>query len=427
MRSLEIHAPGDLRLVEKAPTAPGPGQVRLAVEYGGICGSDLGYWRTGVSGTAVMKRPFVLGHEISGRIEELGEGVTGLAVGQGVTVHPARTHSPLPAELVGRENLHPDLTYFGSAAQDPHTDGAFAQSLTVDADQIVPLPEGLSTRRAVLAEPLGVAMHAVTRAGDLTGKHVLVSGCGPVGLLVVLAARAAGAAHITAVDLAEDARERALALGADAVSDTTEGMDPAISVAFEASGAPASLDGIFRHIARAAIVVQVGNLPPTPVSVTLGPVGLLVVLAARAAGAAQITAVDLAEAARERALALGADEALESTDGMDQRISVAFEASGAPASLDGILRSIARAAIVVQVGNLPPTPVSMTLGPVVSKELEYRGTYRFVAEIEQAVQLLASSEVAEQVISDEFALEDAQAAFEAAVGRGSSKVVLTFA
>lgn len=337
MRSLEIHAPGDLRLVEKEPTAPGPGQVRLAVEYGGICGSDLGYWRTGVSGTAVMKRPFVLGHEISGRIEELGEGVTGLAVGQGVTVHPARTHSPLPAELVGRENLHPDLTYFGSAAQDPHTDGAFAQSLTVDVDvdQIVPLPEGLSTRRAVLAEPLGVAMHAVTRAGDLTGKHVLVSGCGPVGLLVVLAARAAGAAHITAVDLAE--------------------------------------------------------------------------------------------AARERALALGADEALESTDGMDQRISVAFEASGAPASLDGILRSIARAAIVVQVGNLPPTPVSVTLGPVVSKELEYRGTYRFVAEIEQAVQLLARTEIAEQVISDEFALEDAQAAFEAAAGRGSSKVVLTFA
>jgi L-idonate 5-dehydrogenase len=333
MRSLEIHSPGDLRLVEREETSPGPGQVRLTVEYGGICGSDLGYWKKGLSGTAVMKRPFVLGHEISGRIAELGEGVTGLTVGQGVTVHPARTHSPLPENLVGRENLHPDLTYFGSAAQDPHTDGAFSQSLTVDADQIVPLPEGLSTRRAVLAEPLGVAMHAVAR--ELEGKHVLISGCGPVGLLVVLAARAAGAAHITAVDLAEAARERALALGADAASDTTDGMDPAISVAFEASGAPASLDGIFRNIARAAIVVQVGNLPPTPVSVTLGP--------------------------------------------------------------------------------------------VVSKELEYRGTYRFVTEIDQAVELLARSEVAEQVISDEFALEDATAAFEAAASRGSSKVVLTLA
>lgn len=334
MRSLEINAPMDLRLVEKEVTFPGAGQVRIAVEYGGICGSDLGYWKKGISGTAVMKRPFVLGHEISGRIEELGEGVTGLSVGQGVTVHPARTRGELPEHLVGRENLHPHLTYFGSAAQDPHTDGAFSESITVDADQVVVLPEGLSTRRAVLAEPLAVAMHAVHRAGDVAGKHVLVSGCGPVGLLVVLAARAAGAAHITAVDLAETARERALALGADVATD--------------------------------------------------------------------------------------------STDGMDERITVAFEASGAPASLDGILRNISRASTVVQVGNLPPTPVSVALGPIVSKEIDYRGTYRFVTEIEDAVALLASSDVAEQVISDEFPLDDATAAFEAAAGRGSSKVVLTF-
>lgn len=334
MRSLEINAPMDLRLVEKEVTFPGAGQVRIAVEYGGICGSDLGYWKKGISGTAVMKRPFVLGHEISGRIEELGEGVTGLAVGQGVTVHPARTQGELPERLVGRENLHPHLTYFGSAAQDPHTDGAFSESITVDADQVVVLPEGLSTRRAVLAEPLAVAMHAVHRAGDVAGKHVLVSGCGPVGLLVVLAARAASAAHITAVDLAETARERALALGADVATDTT--------------------------------------------------------------------------------------------DGMDEQITVAFEASGAPASLDGILRNISRASTVVQVGNLPPTPVSVALGPIVSKEIDYRGTYRFVTEIEDAVALLASSDVAEQVISDEFPLDDATAAFEAAAGRGSSKVVLTF-
>ena len=334
MRSLEINAPMDLRLVEKEVTFPGAGQVRIAVEYGGICGSDLGYWKKGISGTAVLKRPFVLGHEISGRIEELGEGVTGLSVGQGVTVHPARTRGELPEHLVGRENLHPHLTYFGSAAQDPHTDGAFSESITVDADQVVVLPEGLSTRRAVLAEPLAVAMHAVHRAGDVAGKHVLVSGCGPVGLLVVLAARAAGAARITAVDLAETARERALALGADVATD--------------------------------------------------------------------------------------------STDGMDERITVAFEASGAPASLDGILRNISRASTVVQVGNLPPTPVSVALGPIVSKEIDYRGTYRFVTEIEDAVALLASSDVAEQVISDEFPLDDATAAFEAAAGRGSSKVVLTF-
>ncbi|GAA1485887.1 L-idonate 5-dehydrogenase [Brachybacterium fresconis] len=333
MRSLEIHGIDDLRVVDRDDPAPGPGEVQIAVEWGGICGSDLAYWRRGVSGTAVMSHPFVLGHEVSGRVSALGAGVSGPGVGSPVTVHPARTTGPLPERLRGRENLHPDLTYLGSAAGDPHTDGAFAQTITVRADQVVPLPAGLDTRRAVLAEPLGVAMHAVTRAGDLTGAHVLVSGCGPVGLLVVLAARDAGAARISAVDLSSPARERALALGAD--------------------------------------------------------------------------------------------EALESAADMSEEITVAFEASGAPASLDGILRHIARASVVVQVGNLPPTPISVTLGPIVSQELEYRGTYRFASEIEDATRLLARTPRAEQVITHVLDLEDAHAAFTtAATDPASSKVVL---
>ena len=156
-----------------------------------------------------------------------------------------------------------------------------------------------------------------------------------------------------------------------------------------------------------------------------GPVGLLVILAARAAGAARITAVDLAGPARERALAVGADEALGSAEGMAESITVAFEASGAPASLDAIFRSITRASVVVQVGNLPPSPVSVTLGPVVSKEIDYRGTYRFVSEIEDAVQLLAATDLADHVISHVHDLEDAPAAFETQVSDPtSSKVVL---
>lgn len=333
MRALEIHGPDDLRVVDRSVPGPAPDQVQIAVEWGGICGSDIAYWRRGVSGTAVMSHPFVLGHEVSGRVLRAGSDVTGLAEGQPVTVHPARTVGALPERLTGRDNLHPDLTYLGSAARDPHTDGGFAQVITVEAGQVVPLPEGLSTRRAVLAEPLGVAMHAVRRAGDVRGAHVLVAGCGPVGLLVIIAARAAGAAHVTAVDLAPAARERALAVGADLSLDSAEDMDPAITVAFEASGAPASLDAIFRAIARAAVVVQVGNLPPSPVAVTLGP--------------------------------------------------------------------------------------------VVSKEIDYRGTYRFVAEIEQAVELLAQDDLVEHVISHELDLEDAAAAFTTQVSDPtSSKVVL---
>lgn len=333
MRSLEIHNVNELRVIDREAPTPGPGMVQVAVEWGGICGSDLAYWRNGVSGTAVMQHPFVLGHEISGRVSALGDEVTGIAVGQPVTVHPASTTGPLPARLAGRDNLHPALTYLGSAASDPHTDGAFAQLITVRAEQLVMLPEGLDTRRAVLAEPLGVAMHAVHRAGGVAGAHVLVSGCGPVGLLVVLAAREAGAARISAIDLSEPARERALAIGAD--------------------------------------------------------------------------------------------EALGSTDDLSGEVTIAFEASGAPASLDAILRTMARASVVVQVGNLPPTPVSVALGPIVSKEIDYRGTYRFVSEIEDAVDLLARTEVAEHVISHVFDLEDATEAFAtAATDRSSSKVLL---
>ena len=333
MRSLEIHGVDDLRIVERAQPEPGPGEVQIAVEWGGICGSDLAYWRHGVSGTATMRHPFVLGHEVSGRVSALGPGVDGFAVGLPVTVHPARTSGPLPERLAGRDNLHPDLTYLGSAARDPHTDGGFAERITVRAEQVVPLPDGLDTRRAVLAEPLGVAIHAVHRAGDVTGAHVLVSGCGPVGLLTILAVRAASAARVSAVDISPLARERALALGADVALDAAE---------------------------------QLG-----------------------------------------------------------QDVTVAFEASGAPASLEAILRVVARAAVVVQVGNLPPAPVSVALGPIVSKEIDYRGTYRFVSEIEEAVELLARSELAEGVISHELDLADAGAAFTtAATDPHSSKVVL---
>lgn len=333
MRALEIHGIDDLRIVERPAPEPAHDEVQVAVEWGGICGSDIAYWRRGVSGTAVMRDPFILGHEVSGRIARLGSAVTGLELGRAVTVHPARTSGPLPERLVGRDNLHPHLTYLGSAAQTPHTGGGFAELITVQADQIVPLPEGLDTRRAVLAEPLGVALHAVRRAGNIRGAHVVVAGCGPIGLLVIVAARAAGAARVTAVDPSAPARERALRVGADAVQDSAEQLDP--------------------------------------------------------------------------------------------RVTVAFEASGVPASLDTILRSIARAAVVVQVGNLPPTPVEVGLGPIVSKEIDYRGSYRFVCEIEEAVAILAGDDLAEHVISHELPLDDAAAAFATQVSDPtSSKVIL---
>ena len=137
------------------------------MEWGGICGSDLAYVRHGSSGTAVLKQPLVLGHEFAGRIAELGPGVTGLQIGQRVTAHPATLvgDGELPARLAGRTNLYPEISYCGSAAFDPHTDGGFSELKVVRAEQIRVLPENVSTEHGALAEPLAVALHAVSRAG----------------------------------------------------------------------------------------------------------------------------------------------------------------------------------------------------------------------------------------------------------------------
>lgn len=273
MRVLELHAAGDLRLAER-PTPPiGPDDVLIRVAWAGICGSDTSYWKSGRSGSAVQQHPFVPGHELSGTVTAVGASVTAVQPGTAVVVHPASTTGPLPDRLAGRANLHPRLSYLGSAAVVPHRDGAFAEELVVHASQVRPLPAGLSLRRAALAEPFAVALHAVARAGQADGQDVVVSGCGPVGALTIIALRAAGAGRITAVDPQPSARERALRVGADEVLDVGESVPGAFPIAIEASGAAASLTQLIRTVAVGGTIVQVGNLPLDPISI---PLGLLV-------------------------------------------------------------------------------------------------------------------------------------------------------
>ena len=129
MKAVVVHGANDLRIDERPEPVAGPGEVVLDVEWGGICGSDLSYWRHGASGTAALKSPLVLGHEVAGRIAQLGDGVENLDVGQPVTVHPAELVGDgiMPERLSGRTNLYPQIRYFGSAAFDPHTDGGFSE------------------------------------------------------------------------------------------------------------------------------------------------------------------------------------------------------------------------------------------------------------------------------------------------------------
>ncbi|WP_320776008.1 L-idonate 5-dehydrogenase [Streptomyces sp. CRN 30] len=274
MRAVVVHGPGDLRIDERARPVPAPGEVLLALEWGGICGSDLAYWRNGASGTASLAHPLVLGHEVAGRIAALGEGVAGLREGQPVTVHPAQLvgDGVLPERIAGRTNLYPHVRYFGSAAFDPHTDGGFSEYRAVHAAQVRPLPEGVGTEQGALAEPLAVALHAAGRVPDLRGRTVLVNGCGPIGSLVVAAAKHRGAGTVIAADLSASSLAVARAMGADEIRDLSRGeaLPDDVDVVFEASGAAAALGGVLRATARGGTLVQVGNLPGSAVPAVLG-------------------------------------------------------------------------------------------------------------------------------------------------------------
>lgn len=266
MKSVVIHAPKDLRIEEHEAPSPGPGEVGIAVAAGGICGSDLHYYNHGGFGTIRIREPMVLGHEVSGRVTELGAGVTGLSVGDLVAVSPSR---PCYQCRYCNEGLHQhclNMRFYGSAMPFPHIQGAFRDLLVANAEQCVPA-DGLSPEEAALAEPLSVVLHAARQAGDLAGKRVLVTGCGPIGLLSVAVARMAGAVEIHATDLAKFPLSIAQELGADIVHNVTEDSGELdrlsadkgyFDVAFECSGAPAALRMAVDVLAPKSKLVQLG-------------------------------------------------------------------------------------------------------------------------------------------------------------------------
>ncbi|WP_406009882.1 L-idonate 5-dehydrogenase [Streptomyces sp. NBC_00637] len=264
-----IHGQGDLRVEELASPVPGPGQALVAVRYGGVCGSDLHYWRHGGVGDFRLKEPMVPGHEVVGTVVAYGSATPSPArppAGTPVAVHPATPCGVCPECADGRRHVCRDTRYLGSAARTPHVQGGFAGEIVVPVEQLRPLPGGLGPRRAALAEPLAVALHAVGRAGPVAGRHVLVTGAGPIGCLVVAAAKAAGAARVTVTDLLPTALGHAGAVGADTLVQAEDPADPGwpseVDVAVEASGVAAGLDSCLRLVRRGGVVVQLGMLPP---------------------------------------------------------------------------------------------------------------------------------------------------------------------
>ncbi|MDI2028188.1 L-idonate 5-dehydrogenase [Saccharopolyspora sp. TS4A08] len=334
MKALFIHGAEDMRLDEVAVPEPGEGEVLLRVRYVGICGSDLHYYFHGKNGENLVREPFAPGHEFSATVEHDPSGEW--AQGTPVTAHPARFGTPVDG-IEDKPHLWPGGDYLGSAADFPHRQGAAADYVVVEEHMLRRLPDGLSLRDAALAEPLGVALHALTVAGDELGSSALVLGAGPIGLLVIAALRARGVEHVAVGDTQESALARARALGANET-----------------------------------FLVGTDEVPATA-------------------------------------------------------YPVVFECSAAPPSLSQAVVSASRAGVVVQVGMLADAAIGVNLAPLVSKEVQLRGTFRFSTEIDEAVEMLAAHPSIAGVVTHVLPASDAVAAFTTAKDSAASgKVLIEF-
>jgi L-iditol 2-dehydrogenase len=205
MKAAVLHAPGDVRFQEMPVPEIGPGEVLLKIRAAGNCGSDLK--RIMVEGTWVF--PCIPGHEFSGEIAEIGDGVEGWRKGERVTAAPMLPCMRCEWCLQGQYNLCDDYDYVGSRSH-----GAFAQYMKMRAFNLVRLPDAVSDEAGAMTDPAGVALHALRRAGGVeAGQVVAVLGAGPIGMFACQWAAILGAGKVIATDIFDEKLEIARALG----------------------------------------------------------------------------------------------------------------------------------------------------------------------------------------------------------------------
>ncbi len=259
MRAAVLHAPGDIRVEEVAVPAPGPDEVLLRVAACGVCGSDIP--RMLRNGGYVM--PIICGHEFSGHVAALGPDVTGVEIGDLVSVPPLIPCRVCDHCVRGDFGLCESYGYFGS-----RSDGAYAGFVVVGVGNLLAMPEGLDPRAAAMLDPAAIALHALWKTGLRTGHRVLVVGAGPIGLFAIQWARLAGAAEVVSVDLSEEKAAMAREAGATAAVQTPEKaralMGAGFDVVLESAGAAVTADLAASLVGPKGHAVFVG-IPHAPV------------------------------------------------------------------------------------------------------------------------------------------------------------------
>ncbi len=255
MRVARLHGVGDIRVEHETPPATTPeGHVRVRVTSVGLCGSDLHWFGEGGIGDAALGRPLVLGHEMAGVVDE------GPRRGVRVAIDPAQPCGGCESCHAGQSNLCPRIRFAGHG----DCDGGLRDLMWWPQRLLHPLPDALSDAGGALLEPLGVALHSLDLGHLRPGGTVAVVGCGPIGLLAIQLARAAGAANVVAVEPLETRRRAALELGADEALTPAGARDAdwgrGVDVGFEFAGTDDAV-ALAMLAVRPGARVMLGGIP----------------------------------------------------------------------------------------------------------------------------------------------------------------------
>jgi len=240
-------------------------EVLVKIMHCGVCGSDVHYYEEGAIGNFILKDPLILGHECAGKIEEIGENVTNLKVGDIVALEPGIPCGKCEFCKTGKYNLCPDIRFMAT----PPIDGAFREYISYPAEFCFKLPDNLDTIDGAMIEPLNCGFHAAQRADAHVGQSAVILGCGCIGLCTLMALHAMGVRTVYMFDMIDKRINMAKKLGAtgvfnskkvnaiDVIHELTIGMG--VDIVFEMTGSVAATQSTLSLVKRGGVVMAVGQ------------------------------------------------------------------------------------------------------------------------------------------------------------------------